>query len=235
MRIVRNAYEMRAVKVSSFNAMLNGPSAGLVRRAQHRGTAGGAGFGLGAYRDPRISESAATGAKLSINLGGEAMKMILRIGALCIISFASLLAVPTAGAQQAPYLPPAPVPVQVLTGKKVFVSNGDSDVILKIPNLSYNEFYALLKSSGMFELVPTPAEADLIFEIRIAYPTDPHLHLVILDPKTHVVLWALSQQVQPWARESTGRKNFDKGMNVLVDDLKQLTSARQPAADAGNK
>jgi hypothetical protein len=192
-------------------------------------------FGLGAYRDPRISESAETGAQPSINLGGQAMKMILGIGTLCVISFVSLLAVPVAGAQQAPYPAPAPVPAQVLTGKKVFVSNGDSDVILKIPNLSYNEFYALLKSSGMFELVQTPAEAELIFEIRIAYPADPHLHLVILDPKTHIVLWALSQQVQPWARESTGRKNFDKGMTVLVDDLKQLTSARQPAADAGNK
>jgi hypothetical protein len=163
------------------------------------------------------------------------MKMTLRIGALCVISFARLLAVPIVSAQQAAYPPPAPVPVQVLTAKKVFVSNGDSDVILKIPNLSYNEFYALLKSSGMFELVQTPAEADLIFEIRIAYPADPHLHLVILDPKTHIVLWALSQQVQPWARESTGRKNFEKGMTVLVDDLKQLTSERQPAAGAGNK
>jgi hypothetical protein len=163
------------------------------------------------------------------------MNIISRIGALLILTITLFWAVSIADAQQPSNPPPGPIPTQILAGKKVFVSNGDSDVVLKIPNLSYDLFYALLKSSGMYELVATPAEADLIFEIRIAYPADPHLHLVISDPKTRVVLWALSEQVQPWAREATGRKNFQKGMETLVDDIRRLTASPALPGAAGSK
>ena len=75
------------------------------------------------------------------------------------------------------------------------------------PDRSYNQFYAAIKSSGRYELVGSPAEADLIFEIEFRMPTaephaeadrretlvpvafDPQVRLAIRDPKTNVVLW----------------------------------------------
>ena len=36
------------------------------------------------------------------------------------------------------------------------------------PDRTYNEFYAVVKGSGSYELVSAPAGADLIFEISFA-------------------------------------------------------------------
>ena len=35
--------------------------------------------------------------------------------------------------------------------------------------MTYNEFYAAMKSWGRYELVSSPADADMVFEIRFAY------------------------------------------------------------------
>jgi hypothetical protein len=43
------------------------------------------------------------------------------------------------------------------------------------------------------------------------------------------VLWTFAEQVQPWVRQSTGRKNFDQTMSNLVDDVKKLTTPPMPA------
>jgi hypothetical protein len=43
---------------------------------------------------------------------------------------------------------------------------------------------------------------------------------VMVDPRTQATLWPLTEYVQIWARGSTGRKNFDKAMTALVDDVK---------------
>ena len=148
----------------------------------------------------------------------------------------ALLPVSNAGAQTSPPAPAAPIPVQIPTGKKVFISNAGSDTETDVPDLTYNRFYADVKNWGKYELVPAPADADLVFEISFLAPTGPisvtggsgissvntHFRLVILDPKTHVVLWTLKEQVRPANRVSTERKNYDQAMTNLVDDLKKL-------------
>jgi hypothetical protein len=59
-----------------------------------------------------------------------------------------------------------------------------------------NAFYAAMKEWGKYTLVFSPAEADLVFEIRFNAPSNgdehvpnnvPQLHLTIYDPKT--ALW----------------------------------------------
>jgi hypothetical protein len=160
------------------------------------------------------------------------MKRIGKLGIVCIISVIALVAVPISEAQQVLNPTPAPIPLQILTGKKVFISNGDGDEIFNVPNLTYNSFYASVKSWGRFEIVSAPADADLVFEVRFAIGPVPTLRLVILDPKTHVILWHIIEGVEGWARESTGRKNFDKGMVTLVAELKMLTAHDLPATDA---
>ena len=83
-----------------------------------------------------------------------------------ITSSVALLTVPIAAATKPSDPPSAPIPTQILTCKKVFVSNGESNAKTTIPNLTYNEFYAHMKSWGKYELSPAPADADLVFEIR---------------------------------------------------------------------
>jgi hypothetical protein len=129
--------------------------------------------------------------------------------------------------------PAAPLPSQILTAKKVFISNAGSGVDEKLwsggPAQPYNELYTAIKSSGQYQLAATPADADLVLEISFADPltdvggskdsgstsfTTPQLKLVLLDPTTH------------------GEKGRDQALadsiGKLVSDLKALTS--QPAA-----
>jgi hypothetical protein len=161
------------------------------------------------------------------------MKRVARIGVICLISAIAPVVVPISEAQQAVNPPAAPIPLQILTGKKLFISNGDGDEFFNVPNLTYNEFYAAMKSWGRYELVAAPADADLVFEVRLV-GLGPQLRCVILDPKTHVVLWHVVVAVQPWAREVTGRKNFDQGMVTLVEELKMLSAHDLPAGAAAN-
>ena len=79
------------------------------------------------------------------------------------------------------------------------------------PLRAYNEFYAAVKAAGRYEIVGSPADAELILEIGLtvtevsgggggksAYWYDPQLRLAIRDPKTNVLLWAFTEHVQ-WA------------------------------------
>jgi hypothetical protein len=154
------------------------------------------------------------------------MTKIARIAIICLTATMASIAVPIAQAQQTSNVPPAPVPIQILTAKKIFITNGDSDPILGIPSLAYSEFYASLKSLGTYEFVQTPADADIVLEVwsEIAVPTQQVfvLRLAIVDPKTSILLWRITEHVQPWAREATGRKNFDEAMAALVSDLNKL-------------
>ena len=140
-----------------------------------------------------------------------------------------ILCIPIARAEKTPDPAPGPIPTQITTGKRAFVSYGESDADPGAPNLTYNEFYALMKSWGTYELTAAPADAALIFEIRyISGITDAQLRLSIVDPKTHVVLWPFVQHVQGSGREKGRRKNFDSSMSDLVDDLKRVTTPAVP-------
>ena len=120
------------------------------------------------------------------------MNRIFRLAGICIASAIVLVTVPIADAQKTPDVPPAPVPIQILTAKKIFITNGESDPILGIPSLAYGEFYASLKSQGTYEFVQTPAEADVVLEVRteIWVPSQEVyvLRLAIIDPKTSILL-----------------------------------------------
>ena len=141
---------------------------------------------------------------------------------------------------QSPGKESAPIPTQILTAKRVFISNTGADALavsafkrLGDINLPYARFYSEMKSWGKYELVSTPAEASLVFEIHFGAPISncdkltsyaPEFELSILDTQSHFVLWRLSAPVDGAVRKSTFAKNLDQGMSALMTDLKSLAS-----------
>jgi hypothetical protein len=149
---------------------------------------------------------------------------------------------------------PAPLPAQIVSAKKVFIANAGQE---NNPNAgkfgeysggmnrTYNQFYSAVKNWGHYELASNPADCDLVFEIgftdamvgarvfkgdSVGPVDEPKFRLVILDPKTHIVLWAFTEHVE-WANLQGHRdKNFDQALAKLVDDVKSL--ATQPGVEA---
>lgn len=150
--------------------------------------------------------------------------------------------------------PPAPVPEQIQAAKKIFVSNSGGDerwfddpIFTGGVDRTYNEFYAAMKIWGHYELVASPADADLIVEIGLIAPGisgtgsegdtlgrkpyDPQFRLAIRDPKTNVLLWAFTEHVQ-WAILQGNRdKNFEATLNKIVADMQALVGTPAAAVD----
>jgi len=133
----------------------------------------------------------------------------------------------------------APVPAQILTAKKVFISNAGVDGASRVAlsadfagdfNAPYNRFYAAMKSWGRFDLVGAPSDADLVLEVRFSAQLYPHggfapqLELTVLDARTHFILWTFEPVGGP-ARKATWAKNFDEGVANLVDGVKTLAGS----------
>jgi hypothetical protein len=158
--------------------------------------------------------------------------------------------VPMLSAQQARFPAPAPVPVRIGAAQKVFISNAggesfeaviDETVFNGGPDRPYNQFYAAMKSWGRYELVSSPAAADLVLEISWALsdtglrlPVLGQLRLVVVDPKTRVILWSLTEYVRGAMLLGNRDKNFDQAMNTIVSRMKSLAGTKAPT-DANQK
>jgi len=168
------------------------------------------------------------------------------IKSLALCSTATLLAlVPLLNAQQSK-MPAAPVPAQIRAAQKVFISNAggesfetviDQTVFNGGPDRPYNQFYTAIKGWGRYEPVSSPSDADAVLEISWALtdtglrlPVLGQLRLLVIDPRTHVTLWNLTEYVRGALLLSNRDKNFDRAMNTIVDRMKKLTeSPRVPA------
>lgn len=132
--------------------------------------------------------------------------------------------------------PPAPPPGQITTARKVFISNAGEDPHFKRLGLhrSYDQFYAAMKDWGHYEVVTSPSEADIVFEISLASQIDrygdrleivPFLRLAILDPKTRITLWEFTEELEAGGVYIVGvhqDAKFDKAMDRMVEDVKGL-------------
>ncbi len=139
----------------------------------------------------------------------------------------------------------APVPPALGTAKTVFISNAGADSGLfphpfsGSADRAYNQFYAMVKSWGRFELVSDPAQADLVLELQLHAPNGPQnadktkgasdplpmFRLTILDRKTHYILWALTESIEQANLQKTHDHNFDDALGLLGGDLKAVVSA----------
>lgn len=171
---------------------------------------------------------------------------IARILLYCTI-LASTIVGPSAFGQ-ADTAPVAPIPTQILNGKTVFISNagvGLSTLSTYIEDRTgstnglYNDFYAGMKSWGKYQLVDSPSDADLVFEIQMLWEhpgpgVNPDVQIRILDPKTHIVLWQIMEYMNAGsAREGTRRKQWQAVMAKVMNDVKQL--ATQPSTSSGSQ
>jgi hypothetical protein len=153
---------------------------------------------------------------------------LARFIALCLVALFMVRQLP---AQQSKEAPPAPVPEQILSDKRIFI--GPSDYT-GASSRAYNEFYAAMKSWGHYKLESLPQNAGLLFEIHHTLQTNGHeanyeqLRLVIYERETHALLWSFSEYIDPAITQGGRDKNFEAALSRLVSDLQQLVGGPVP-------
>jgi hypothetical protein len=175
-------------------------------------------------------------------------------GVAGLVVAAALFSISAANAQLSSPGVAAPVPGQILTAKRVFISNAGSESygsqtyfrLTKYdggPDRFYNQFYSAIKDWGHYELAGSPTDADIVCEIRFTSPIvdkqtqydlvyDPQLNVTILDPKTRVALWSLTEHIQPARNREGDNRNFDQAVARLVEHTRMLTSGSVASTDA---
>jgi hypothetical protein len=162
-----------------------------------------------------------------------------------------LMFVPILAAQKSKAVAPGPVPTQIVTAQKIFISNAggasfetvtDEKVFNGGPDRPYNQFYAAAAGWGRYVLVSSPADADLVFEISWALidtglklPVLGQLRLVVIDPKTHVTLWNFTEYVRGAILLGNRDKNFDQAMTTIMNRVKKMVDTPATITDPNPK
>ena len=153
----------------------------------------------------------------------------------CLLASALLL--PTLAVSQQPAGPLPPVPPALSAAKTVFLSNAGADSgLFPQPfsgdsNRAYAQFYAALQSSGAFQLVSDPSQADLVLELQLIAPYGPSnankqygaadprpmFRLTVYDRRTHYVLWTITQSVDLAFLQKTHDHNFDQALTAVLN------------------
>ena len=165
------------------------------------------------------------------------MKLKFRLAAILIAIVGIFPASVTMLAQTWKETPAAPIPSQILTAKKVFISNAraewNSVRWSGSPERTYNEFYAAIKNMGRYQIVATPGDADMVLQITFLEPLEsngntqvssPLFRLLLVDPKTNTILWTLDEHVQVDSFQKSRDKRFDDGISNIVRYLNALYS-----------
>ncbi|HXW57642.1 MAG TPA: hypothetical protein VEJ67_17960 [Candidatus Cybelea sp.] len=165
------------------------------------------------------------------------------------LTLAILATVPTLPAQQAkaPTAAPAPVPPEIAGAQKVFISNAGGESLETVidevvfnggPDRPYNQFYAAMKRWGRYQIVPSPTDANVVLEISwtlsdtgLRLPVLGQLRLRVIDPKSNITLWNLTEYVRGALLLGNRDKNFDQAMNTIMSRIEALAESHPaPAA-----
>jgi hypothetical protein len=157
---------------------------------------------------------------------------------LCFTLALLLASTPLTRAQQISAATPAPIPPQVTSAHSIFIANGGGTNYFNAfgggPDRGYSQLYAALRQWNHYQIVDSPSQADLIFEIHAVAPSvdtggtdgtvvyNPQLILRILDPKTNALLWTTTANVKAAGTQNSRDKGFDESVAVLVDRVRQL-------------
>jgi len=126
----------------------------------------------------------------------------------------------------------SPLPTQLFTANTAFLANAGIDNNDSVE--AYNVVYQGLVTWNHFHLKPIPTAAELTFELQVngmitnvnngSSSGVTYLLLTIRDTKTGALLWTLSENVRPAARQKTMITNIDEAATKLLADLKTVTS-----------
>jgi len=137
-------------------------------------------------------------------------------------------------------------PAQIRSAKKIFLANAGAQTGFPYDStVAYQQFSDNLQAWGRYTLVGTPAEADLVFELRSAAPVGgivvnrgyggsyrlPTLELTITDPRTNTHLWVLSEPVYTTLARKDKTDWFTVAVTNLTTKVKQLSGAPVTAAE----
>jgi hypothetical protein len=139
-------------------------------------------------------------------------------------------------------VPAAPLPGVISQAKRVFLTNGGGS------QLAFDEFYSQMKQWGRFQIVGSPAEADIVIELRYAVAdkgpryftstntytnqtqlhsvdvVDPQLFLAIYDASSRALLWSDSDHRRLARLERNREKETIKSADRLVEQLQARMS-----------
>lgn len=155
---------------------------------------------------------------------------------------------------------PAPLPPQLSSAKKIFIAYGggpsDHAGYSGANTRTYDQFFAAMKTWAHYELVSSPSEADLVFDVSFASPLagvstsgggghgipvsssagyDPQLRLSIIDVKSQFSLWTIIEYIDPALLQSNRDKNFDRAIVVLVNDVAKMAGTPPAIVTTTNK
>jgi hypothetical protein len=156
----------------------------------------------------------------------------------------------------APTQPPAaPVPAPLHTAQKIFIANAGMDAFslqafeelgLSKTN-TYDSLYAAIQSWKTYQIVSSPADADLVLNVRCNAPLIGNhdgwkfqrilanttwqfqYEITILDAKSHFLLWTITEPVRPANLDGTWRKNIATANAALAGQLQALLAPPPPA------
>jgi hypothetical protein len=154
---------------------------------------------------------------------------------LCFTLALLLASTPLTRAQQTSTAAP-PIPPQIISAHSIFIANGGGTNYFNTfsggPDRGYSQLFTALHQWTRYQVVDSPAQADLIFEIHAISPVvgagdnvvyNPQLILRILDPKTNALLWTTTANVKAAGGQSSRDKGFDESVTALVDRVRQIT------------
>jgi hypothetical protein len=122
----------------------------------------------------------------------------------------------------------APLPAQLAAAKTVFISNA-IDAQGHYSQTRYDQIYAAVQTLNRFTIVNSPQQADLILQFS-TIPDGAAWILHIIDTKTNVPLWSVSEGVPTAARASSQEKNLQTTINTLANDLQTICTPQPPTA-----
>jgi hypothetical protein len=152
---------------------------------------------------------------------------------------------PKLEAAQTPTPPPGPVPTQIAAARTVFLVNDGADPNFPMTgDQSYGKIYAALQAWGHYQLVNSPEQADLVFQLREIAPitavnathgqaysiASPAFQLSIKDPKSNVTLWTITSPVELAGFKKARARWLNVAITNLVSRVKVL--ANQPLSEA---
>lgn len=130
-------------------------------------------------------------------------------------------------------------PPQVTSAHTIFISNAGGSTYFNIftggADRAYTQLLGALEKWNHYQIVQSPSQADLIFEIQAIAPAtaspgndvpggyNPQLVLRIRDPQSNAILWTTTANVRASGLQKSRDKGFDESVAVLADHLRQLT------------